>query len=282
MTNGKLKITVDKAFDLQGENIPENLFCLFEFDGKGLATDSNPVRSGTSVRWNEEAEFDIKKTANLRVQVCTKEGKGKLDDHKLFGRAKYAICFDRSESSVKDVPELELKSKSGKYRGKLSMRVSIPSNPKVLGNAKKSSEAEMVTKSNTIQNSSIGSRDRSLSMMDLSSNKWGTAEPISSNPFGVEDSSDDPADSKTASFGGFKRSKSIKKKTVEEGRPKERVIFEDDPLEKANDLLEAKNRELRYAVKMKDMEIRDLKRYIDNLLLKIMENKPDLLLGDRY
>jgi len=29
------------------------------------------------------------------------------------------------------------------------------------------------------------------------------------------------------------------------------VIFEDDPLEKANDLLEAKNRELRYAVKMK-------------------------------
>ena len=56
---------------------------------------------------------------------------------------------------------------------------------------------------------------------------------------------------KTASFGGFKRSKSIKKKTVEEGRPKERVIFEDDPLEKANDLLEAKNRELRYAVKMK-------------------------------
>ena len=102
---------------------------------------------------------------------------------------------------------------------------------------------------------------------------------------------------KTASFGGFKRSKSIKKKPVEEGRPKERVIFEDDPLEKANDLLEAKNRELRYAVKMKvrlfrtakgrllfskDMEIRDLKRYIDNLLLKIMENKPDLLLGDRF
>jgi len=79
MTNGKLKITVDKAFDLQGDAIPENLFCLFEFDGKGLATESNPVRSGTSVRWNEEAEFDIKKTANLRVQVCTKEGKGKLD-----------------------------------------------------------------------------------------------------------------------------------------------------------------------------------------------------------
>lgn len=104
MTNGKLKITVDKAYDLQelfttyfkfarifkssknlnlnnkkGENIPENLFCLFEFDGKGLATDSNQVRSGTSVRWNEEAEFEIKKTANLRIQVCTKEGKGKLD-----------------------------------------------------------------------------------------------------------------------------------------------------------------------------------------------------------
>jgi len=38
---------------------------------------------------------------------------------------------------VKDVPELELKSKSGKYRGKISMRISIPSNPKVLGNAKK-------------------------------------------------------------------------------------------------------------------------------------------------
>lgn len=279
MTNGKLKITVDKAFDLQGDAIPENLFCLFEFDGKGLATDSNPVRSGTSVRWNEEAEFDIKKTANLRVQVCTKEGKGKLDDHKLFGRAKYAVCFDRSESSVKDVPELELKSKSGKYRGKISMRISIPSNPKVLGNAKKSSEAEMVTKTNTSLNASMASRDRSLSMIDLSAN---SAQPIPRNPFGVEDSSDDPADSKTATFGGFKRSKSIKKKTVEEGRPKERVIFEDDPLEKANDLLEAKNRELRYAVKMKDMEIRDLKRYIDNLLLKIMENKPDLLLGDRY
>ncbi|CAG5109957.1 Oidioi.mRNA.OKI2018_I69.chr2.g4422.t2.cds [Oikopleura dioica] len=276
MTNGKLKITVDKAYDLEGDNIPENLFCLLEFDGKGLATDSNPVRSANSVRWNEEADFDIRKTANLRVQVCTKEGKGKLDDHKMFGRAKYAICFDRSESSVKDVPDLELKSKSGKYRGKISMRVSIPPNPKVLGNAKKSSEAEMIAKTNT---SPSMQRDRSLSMIDLSASR---PEPIPGNPFaGSDASSDDPADSKTASFGGFKRSKSIKKKPVEEGRPKERVIFEDDPLEKANDLLEAKNRELRYAVKMKDMEIRDLKRYIDNLLLKIMENKPDLLLGDR-
>ena len=51
----------------------------------------------------------------------------------------------------------------------------------------------MVTKSNTIQNSSMGSRDRSLSMIDLSAN---SAQPIPHNPFGIEDSSDDPADSK--------------------------------------------------------------------------------------
>ena len=51
----------------------------------------------------------------------------------------------------------------------------------------------MVTKSNTIQNSSMGSRDRSLSMIDLSAN---SAQPIPNNLFGIEDSSDDPADSK--------------------------------------------------------------------------------------
>jgi len=51
----------------------------------------------------------------------------------------------------------------------------------------------MVTKTNTSLNASMGSRDRSLSMIDLSAN---SAQPIPRNPFGVEDSSDDPADSK--------------------------------------------------------------------------------------
>ena len=56
-----------------------------------------------------------------------------------------------------------------------------------------SSEAEMVTKTSSGLNSSMGSRDRSLSMINLSATG---VEPIPRNPFGVEDSSDDPADSK--------------------------------------------------------------------------------------
>lgn len=56
----------------------------------------------------------------------------------------------------------------------------------------------MVAKTNTSPAlSSMSARDRSLSMIDLSAN---SAQPIPSNPFGVEDSSDDPADSKVLPY----------------------------------------------------------------------------------
>ena len=69
----QLKVLVDQGFDLI-EPTPSTLFCLLEFEGSRLATSHNEVRNGR-VKFNEEAEFTIKKSGNLRIQLCSMEGK---------------------------------------------------------------------------------------------------------------------------------------------------------------------------------------------------------------
>ena len=69
----QLKVLVDQGFDLI-EPTPSTLFCLLEFEGSRLATSHNEVRNGR-VKFNEEAEFSIKKSGNLRIQLCSMEGK---------------------------------------------------------------------------------------------------------------------------------------------------------------------------------------------------------------
>ena len=68
-----LKILVDQGFEL-AQPCPPTLFCLLEFDGVRLATSHNEVRNG-KVKFNEEAEFQIKKSGNLRIQLCSVDGK---------------------------------------------------------------------------------------------------------------------------------------------------------------------------------------------------------------
>ena len=68
-----LKILVDQGFQL-AEPHPPTLFCLLEFDGMRLTTSHVPVQSGR-LRFNEEAEFNIKKSGSLRVHLCSVDGK---------------------------------------------------------------------------------------------------------------------------------------------------------------------------------------------------------------
>ena len=68
-----LKILVDQGYEL-AQPCPPTLFCLLEFDGVRLATSHNEVRNG-KVKFNEEAEFQIKKSGNLRIQLCSVDGK---------------------------------------------------------------------------------------------------------------------------------------------------------------------------------------------------------------
>ena len=68
-----LKVLVDNAYQLT-EPHPNTLFCLLEYDGNRLTTSHNQVQGGR-VRYNEEAEFSIKKPGNLRIQLCSVEGK---------------------------------------------------------------------------------------------------------------------------------------------------------------------------------------------------------------
>ena len=68
-----LKILVDQGYELAQPH-PPTLFCLLEFDGVRLATSHNEVRNG-KVKFNEEAEFQIKKSGNLRIQLCSVDGK---------------------------------------------------------------------------------------------------------------------------------------------------------------------------------------------------------------
>ena len=71
-----LKVLVDRATDIPDN--PTTLFVLLEFGKTKLATSHVIVRNPTSVRFNEEAEFGIKKSGNLRIQLCSATEKKKL------------------------------------------------------------------------------------------------------------------------------------------------------------------------------------------------------------
>ena len=52
-----------------------------------------------------------------------------FQEHKLFGRTKVPIAFDKATETVQPVRELEIKSKSGKTRAVMNLRLTIPKNP---------------------------------------------------------------------------------------------------------------------------------------------------------
>jgi len=68
-----LKVLVDHGFELTDPH-PATLFCLLEFDGTRLTTSHVPVKAGR-IRFNEEAEFPIKRNGSLRVQLCSVDQK---------------------------------------------------------------------------------------------------------------------------------------------------------------------------------------------------------------
>jgi len=68
-----LKVLVEQGYDLV-DPVPSTLFCLLEFDGQRLATSHNETRNG-KVKFHEEAEFSIKKSGNLKIQLCSVDGK---------------------------------------------------------------------------------------------------------------------------------------------------------------------------------------------------------------
>ena len=77
-----LKVLVDRATDIPDN--PTTLFVLLEFGKTKLATSHVIVRNPTSVRFNEEAEFGIKKSGNLRIQLCSATEKKKLLSTKVY------------------------------------------------------------------------------------------------------------------------------------------------------------------------------------------------------
>ena len=77
-----LKVLVDRATDIPDN--PTTLFVLLEFGKTKLATSHVIVRNPTSVRFNEEAEFGIKKSGNLRIQLCSATEKKKLLSTKVW------------------------------------------------------------------------------------------------------------------------------------------------------------------------------------------------------
>jgi hypothetical protein len=124
-----LKVLVEQGYDLV-DPVPSTLFCLLEFDGQRLATSHNETRNG-KVKFHEEAEFSIKKSGNLKIQLCSVDGKQgilSLTEHKLYGRAKHPIEYGE-RLKTETVGSLELKSKSGKDRAKIRFRLTIPANP---------------------------------------------------------------------------------------------------------------------------------------------------------
>jgi len=128
-----LKVLVDSGFQIV-EPCPQTLFCLLEFDGQRLTTSHVPIQNGRA-KFNEEAEFNVKKGGSLRVQLCSvdaKPGLLSLDEHKLFGRAKHPIAYDLPNQSVQVLHDLELRSKSGKPRARMKLTLTIPPNPNAL------------------------------------------------------------------------------------------------------------------------------------------------------
>ena len=53
----------------------------------------------------------------------------KIQEHKLFGRAKYPINYDTQKKQTLVLHDLELKSKSGKPRARMKLTITVPGNP---------------------------------------------------------------------------------------------------------------------------------------------------------
>ncbi|CAG5111795.1 Oidioi.mRNA.OKI2018_I69.chr2.g6068.t2.cds [Oikopleura dioica] len=339
-----LRVLVDQAYNLS-EPSPPTLFCLLEFDGMRLATSHVPVKNG-KVKFNEEAEFNIKKAGNLRIQLCSvdsKPGLLSLEEHKLFGRTKVPIAFDKATETVQPVRELEIKSKSGKTRAVMNLRLTIQKNPNAAvakeeesnnpfvsaAPAEKFSNPPTPTARNPFnrpkRDDSFRSSTTSVDSQSTSQNPFETSDNSSTNPF--KGSNPNLASSKRSMFekhkdfsqsltsiDGIPEHSTPKKPPVIEEKPKERTrdkpsrnksvrntiignigdwgssSKKEEKTEKRedrsssnnhlvveNDRLKFENKELKSIVKSKDKEIAELNDYIGKLLVRVMEQSPDIL-----
>lgn len=260
-----LKVLVDRATDIPDN--PTTLFVLLEFGKTKLATSHVIVRNPTSVRFNEEAEFGIKKSGNLRIQLCSATEKKKLlstKDYKLVGRAMYPIQYKR-DGEIFQVDGLQLKSKGGKPKGKISLKITVPSNSGY-DDATERSNLEAMKK----QSFSTYTLAPSLAAMDEDS-------PVSSRPPSHHGSlhqlaQPSPSPRSRPSSGIFDpmpKSSSLK-------RPKN--SSDSDSIYKDEfERLQRQNDQLRQALKEKEYEVKDLKAYIDTMMVNIIEDAPDLL-----
>jgi len=168
-----LKILVDQGFELSQPH-PPTLFCLLEFDGVRLATSHNEVRNG-KVKFNEEAEFQIKKSGNLRIQLCSVDGKKSvlsLNEHKLYGRAKFLVDYNDTNQQ-KTIDSLQLKSKSGKDRAKMKFKLTIPANPNYDGASNLLAQQALST--NSLNRSSNSLMSPALTPKKVGDNPFGSA-----------------------------------------------------------------------------------------------------------
>jgi len=167
-----LKILVDQGYEL-AQPCPPTLFCLLEFDGVRLATSHNEVRNG-KVKFNEEAEFQIKKSGNLRIQLCSVDGKKSvlsLNEHKLYGRGKCLI--DYNDTNQQKTTELQLKSKSGKDRAKIKFKLTIPANPNYDGASNLLAQQALST--NSLNRSATSLMSPALTPKKVGENSFGAA-----------------------------------------------------------------------------------------------------------
>jgi len=331
-----LKVLVDQAYNLS-EPSPPTLFCLLEFDGMRLATSHVPVKNG-KVKFNEEAEFNIKKSGNLRIQLCSvdsKPGLLSLEEHKLFGRTKVQVTFDKATETMQPVRELEIKSKSGKTRALMNLRLTIPKNPTAavkqeeennnnpfpsVGSSEKISNPPTPTARNPF---SRPKREDSFRSSTTSVDSQSTSQ----NPFETSDVTKG-SNSNLSKRSMFEKHKDFSQSLTsiddipEHSTPKKPPVIEEKPKEKTrdkpsrnksvrntiignigdwgkkeeksgslkedktssnnhlvveNDRLKFENKDLKSVVKQKDKEIADLNEYISKLLVRVMEQSPDIL-----
>ena len=76
-----LKVLVEDASDLIDP--PSTLFCSLEYQGVKLATKHAVVRDQSYAKFHEEAEFNISKSGNLRVKLCTLNDKTSILPQKV-------------------------------------------------------------------------------------------------------------------------------------------------------------------------------------------------------
>ena len=85
-----LKVLVEDASDLIDP--PSTLFCSLEYQGVKLATKHAVVRDQGYAKFHEEAEFNITKSGNLRVKLCTLNDKTSILPQKVSLRKLIKCC----------------------------------------------------------------------------------------------------------------------------------------------------------------------------------------------